>query len=73
MHRVLVRFKKISHIKTQFKMHFEANYYKGYERYKGIIMPTPTPTEDMVTDTLTKALPSMKVKHFASALGLAKA
>lgn len=25
-------------------MHFEANYYKGYEGYKGTIMPTPTPT-----------------------------
>lgn len=30
------------------------------------------PTEDMVADTLTKALPSMKAKHFASLLGLAK-
>lgn len=30
------------------------------------------PTEDMVADTLTKALPSPKVKHFASALGLSK-
>lgn len=28
------------------------------------------PTDDMVADTLTKALPSMKVKHFAAALGL---
>ena len=28
------------------------------------------PTEDMVADVLTKALPSPKVKHFASALGL---
>lgn len=31
------------------------------------------PTESMIADTLTKALPSPKVKHFASALGLAKA
>lgn len=30
------------------------------------------PTEDMVADTLTKALPSPKVKHFASQLGLRK-
>ena len=30
------------------------------------------PTEDMVADTLTKALPSAKAKHFASALGLRK-
>ena len=29
------------------------------------------PTDDMVADTLTKALPSAKVKHFATALGLA--
>ena len=28
------------------------------------------PTGDMVADVLTKALPSAKVKHFASALGL---
>jgi hypothetical protein len=30
------------------------------------------PTEDMVADTLTKALPSAKAKHFALALGLRK-
>ena len=28
------------------------------------------PTNDMVADTLTKALPSPKVKHFAAELGL---
>ena len=28
------------------------------------------PTNDMVTDLLTKALPSPKVKHFAAKLGL---
>ena len=28
------------------------------------------PTNDMVTDSLTKALPSPKVKHFAAELGL---
>ena len=28
------------------------------------------PTEDMIADTLTKALPSVKAKHFAAALGL---
>jgi hypothetical protein len=28
------------------------------------------PTNEMVADTLTKALPSAKVKHFAGALGL---
>ena len=31
------------------------------------------PTDDMVADTLTKALPSPKVKHFASKLGLCNA
>ena len=31
------------------------------------------PTDDMVADTLTKALPSAKVKHFASELGLCPA
>jgi hypothetical protein len=29
------------------------------------------PTDDMVADALTKALPSAKVKHFARELGLA--
>jgi hypothetical protein len=28
------------------------------------------PTDDMVTDALTKALPSIKVKHFTAGLGL---
>jgi hypothetical protein len=28
------------------------------------------PTEDIVADALTKALPSAKVKHFAASLGL---
>ena len=28
------------------------------------------PTEDMIADTLTKALPSVKAKHFATSLGL---
>jgi hypothetical protein len=31
------------------------------------------PTNDMVADTLTKALPSAKVKHFACELGLSTA
>jgi hypothetical protein len=30
------------------------------------------PTENMIADTLTKALPSAKVKHFATSLGLRK-
>jgi hypothetical protein len=28
------------------------------------------PTEDMIANTLTKLLPSAKVKHFAASLGL---
>ena len=31
------------------------------------------PTDDMTADTLMKALPSMKAKHFASQLGLSPA
>ena len=31
------------------------------------------PTEDMTADIITKALPSMKAKHFASSMGLVKA
>jgi hypothetical protein len=30
------------------------------------------PTEEMVADIMTKALPSVKVKHFAAALGLSR-
>lgn len=37
---------------------------------KGTIQLIYCPTDDMVADTLTKALPSTKVKHFANALGL---
>lgn len=44
-----------------------------YHVEHGNLTVTYCPTEDMVADTLTKALPSMKAKHFASALGLAKA
>ena len=36
----------------------------------GTIRLVYCPTNDMTADTLTKALPSVKVKHFASALGL---
>ena len=31
------------------------------------------PTTNMITDTFTKALPSLKVKHFVSKLGLCNA
>lgn len=37
---------------------------------KGSISLVYCPTDDMTADTLTKPLPSLKVKHFASALGL---
>jgi hypothetical protein len=37
---------------------------------KGAIRLIYCPTDDMVADTLTKALPSAKVKHFAVELGL---
>ncbi|KAF8623821.1 hypothetical protein AX17_007280 [Amanita inopinata Kibby_2008] len=34
---------------------------------------TYCPTDDMTADVLTKALPSIKCKHFAASMGLAKA
>ena len=37
---------------------------------KGSIQLVYCPTDDMVADALTKALPSAKVKHFTSAFGL---
>jgi Reverse transcriptase (RNA-dependent DNA polymerase) len=37
---------------------------------QGAIKVIYCPTDDMVTNTLTKALPSAKVKHFAAGLGL---
>jgi Reverse transcriptase (RNA-dependent DNA polymerase) len=37
---------------------------------QGAIKVIYCPTDDMVTDALTKALPSAKVKHFAAGLGL---
>ena len=37
---------------------------------KGSICLIYCPTDDMVADALTKALPSAKVKHFAASLGL---
>lgn len=37
------------------------------------ILLTYCPTDDMIADTLTKALPSTKVKHFAASMGLCNA
>jgi hypothetical protein len=37
---------------------------------KGSIHLIYCPTDNMVADALTKALPSAKVKHFAASLGL---
>jgi len=46
-------------------------HFIHYVIEKGSIRLIYCPTDDMVADTLTKALPSAKVKHFASQLGLA--
>jgi hypothetical protein len=40
---------------------------------EGLVKLVYCPTEEMIADVLTKALLSMKVKHFAAALGLAQA
>jgi hypothetical protein len=45
-------------------------HYIRYIVKAGNIKLIYCPTNKMTTDTLTKALPSMKAKHFASALGL---
>ena len=54
--------------------HIDVRYH--FIRYSidaGDIRLMYCPTGDMTADILTKALPSVKVKHFASALGLAQA
>ena len=51
--------------------HIDIRYH--YIRYiieAGAIKLVYCPTNDMTADTLTKALPSVKAKHFATALGL---
>ena len=51
--------------------HIDVRYY--FIRWiveEGKIRLIYCPTNEMVADTLTKALPSVKVKHFAGALGL---
>ena len=54
--------------------HIDIKYhFIRYHVEHNAIHVTYCPTEDMVADALTKALPSMKAKHFAASLGLAKA
>ena len=51
--------------------HIDIRYH--FIRYiikEGLIQLIYCPTKDMTADTLTKALPSIKAKHFATALGL---
>jgi hypothetical protein len=51
--------------------HIDIRYhFIRFSLEKGSISLVYCPTDSMTADTLTKALPSLKVKHFASALGL---
>jgi hypothetical protein len=53
--------------------HIDIRYhFIHYAIEEGKIRLTYCPTEDMTADILTKALPLMKAKHFASSMGLAK-
>ena len=59
-----------SHFHARTK-HIDIQYH--FIRYiieVGTIKLVYCPTDDMTADALTKALPSVKAKHFASALGL---
>ncbi len=54
--------------------HIDIRYhFIRYSIEAGSIRLLYVPTEDQTADILTKALPSVKVKHFAAALGLAHA
>ena len=54
--------------------HIDIHYhFIRYSIEAGSIRLIYCPTDDQTADILTKALPSVKVKHFASALGLAPA
>ena len=56
------------HVRTK---HIDLRYhFIRYTVQEGKIKLIYCPTNDMVADTLTKALPSLKAKHFARALGL---
>src|SRR6201992_1810896 len=51
--------------------HIDIRYhFIRFEINNGHIRLVYCPTNDMVADTFTKALPSIKAKHFATALGL---
>ena len=51
--------------------HIDIRYhFIHFEVQKKIINLIYCPTEEMTADILTKALPSIKAKHFARALGL---
>ena len=53
--------------------HIDIRYhFIRYHVERGNVLLEYCPTEDMTADILTKALPSMKAKHFAASLGLAK-
>src|ERR1700678_1474601 len=53
------------------RKHIDIRYhFICYIIEEGTIKLVYCPTNNMTADTLTKALPSVKAKHFASALGL---
>ena len=56
------------HVRTK---HIDIHYhYICYIIEAGTIKLIYCPTDNMIANTLTEALPSVKAKHFASALGL---
>jgi hypothetical protein len=61
---------KDSHYHAQTKHINICYHFICYIIEEGTIKLNYCPTNDMTADTLTKALPSVKAKHFATALGL---